>query len=200
MKTKRLAIYSAVALILSFVGVRLASADGVGVPVISAPFVTVHVGDTFTIPISITNAVDLQAFQFDLSFSPTRVLAVGFTDAGTDFETAANNQGGFLVGITGFIDNVAGDFSGVADSMSGLITGTGLQGNGSLALLTFKATTPGVSPLTFSNTFLNLLDQGFDISDGQITVVPEPGSSVLLLGGLALLGGRRLARRKQRGS
>ena len=52
------------------------------VPTISAPFVTVNVGDTFTIPISITGAVDLQFFQFDLSFTATivQVTATGVTE------------------------------------------------------------------------------------------------------------------------
>jgi hypothetical protein len=42
---------------------------------ISAPFVTVGVGDTFTIPMSIADAVDLTSWQFDLSFKPSVVHA-----------------------------------------------------------------------------------------------------------------------------
>ena len=50
----------------------------------------------------------------------------------------------------------------------------------------------GVSSLSFSNDFLNLLDSGFDVSNGRITVtdprtLPEPATPVLLaLAGLLL--------------
>ncbi len=67
-------------------------------PILSAPFVTQNVGDTFVIAISVGGAVGLTSFQFDLGFDPTIVQMLSFTDAGTDFETAANSAGGFLTG------------------------------------------------------------------------------------------------------
>ena len=51
-------------------------------PVISAPFVTVGVGDTFTIPVSITGATDLTSWQFDLAFNPAIVTANSVTEVG----------------------------------------------------------------------------------------------------------------------
>src|SRR5499426_1613625 len=44
-------------------------------PVLSVPFVTVGVGDTFTIPLSITGATDVTSWQFDLAYSPSIVKA-----------------------------------------------------------------------------------------------------------------------------
>jgi hypothetical protein len=41
-----------------------------------------------------------------------------------------------------------------------------------LANIQFTALAPGVSPLTFSNVFLDLSDQGFSTVNGQITVTP----------------------------
>jgi len=40
-------------------------------PVLSGPFVTVGVGDTFTIPISITGATEVTSWQFDLAYNPS---------------------------------------------------------------------------------------------------------------------------------
>jgi hypothetical protein len=175
-------------------------------PVLTAGSDTVDVGDVFTIPVSVANVAGLTSFQFDLAFDPTIVTALSFTDTGTDFEAAATSGGGFLTGIIGFIDDTTGLLSGVADSISGLITGNGLTPGGVLVDIDFEALMPGVSPLTLSNAFLT--DNGVPLSsangdfllqNGQVTVlgstaVPEPGTLALLaaaLGGLGILRRRR---------
>src|SRR6266540_5287038 len=110
---------------------------------ISAPFVTVGVGDTFTIPISITDAVDLQFFQFDLSFAPLIVQA-----------NVAGATAGVLLPLDWFftspgaVDNTGGQILGVSAS------GSAFSGTGVIANIEFTALTPGVSPLTFSSVFL----------------------------------------------
>jgi hypothetical protein len=101
----------------------------------------------------------------------------------------------------GVIDNVTGLISLVADFYVDLPPNP--SGTGVLAEIEFTALGPGVSPLTFSNVFLNLSDQGFSITNGQITVtgtrrVPEAATLALLTGGLALFGVRRLTRRARR--
>lgn len=160
---------------------------------ISAPFVTVGVGDTFTIPISITDAVDLEFFQFDLSFAPLIVQA----------NTGGATAGGLLPSdwfftSPGAVDNTNGDILGVSAS------GSAFSGCGVIANFEFTALASGVSALTFSNLFLNLSDQGFNIANGQITVtgttsVPEPSTLLLFMSGLGLLGARRLFRSRGRG-
>ena len=165
------------------------------VPVISAPFVTVGVGDTFTIPISITGATDLTSWQFDLAFSPAIVKANSVTEG--PFMSAF----GTTLFTPGVIDNVTGLISLVADSYVDLPPNP--SGAGVLAEIEFTALGPGVSPLTFSNVFLNLSDQGFSVTNGRITVtgtarVPEAATLALLTSGLVLLGVRRLTRRGRR--
>lgn len=172
----------------------------VAAPVLTAGSDTVHVGDVFTIPITIGNATGLTSYQFDLAFDPTIISALSFTDTGTDFEAAALAGGGFLTGITGFIDNTTGLLSGIADSISGLVTGTGLAPGGVLVDIQFQALAVGISPLTLSNAFLT--DNGVPLSsdngdfllqDGQVTVIgpataPEPGTLGLLAAALGAFG------------
>jgi hypothetical protein len=167
-------------------------------PLISAPFVTVGVGDVFTVPITITGAVDLQFFQFDLAFAPLIVQAnVAGATAG------ALLPGDWFFTSPGVVDNTGGHILGVA------AFGSAFSGSGVIADIEFTALAPGVSPLSLSDVFLNLSDQGFSSENGQITVtgpgtgpggtVPEPATLVLLSGGLVLLGVGQRTRRGGRG-
>ena len=158
-------------------------------PSLAAPIISVGespsvtVGSTFEIPILVSGATDLMAFQFDLSYDSTILMALSFNDLGTGFETAAIAGGGALTGITGFL--FPGRLSGVADSMSGALSG--LTGSGSLAYVQFQALAPGIASLTLSNVFLDFaqLDPG-SIVNGFVAV-PEPGTMALLTLGLVLL-------------
>jgi hypothetical protein len=161
---------------------------------------TVHVGDVFAIPVAIAGVAGLTSFQLDLAFDPAILSALGLSDVGTDFEAAAVAGGGFLTGITGFIDNTAGLLSGVADSMSGLVVRNGLAPAGVVVDVELQALAIGVSPLILSNGFLT--DNGVPLSsdngdlllqNGQVTVIgsapiPEPGTLLPLLAALAGLG------------
>lgn len=165
------------------------------IPLVSVGSATVNVGDTFTIPVSITDAVDLTSFQFDLSFIASIWQAIGVT------ESAFFAQGDITVFTPGFIDNTTGQIFGVADA---LIFQSPVNGDGILANIEFTAIAAGTSPLTLSNVVLNLSDSGFDVENGEVCVksptattcepggvVPEPGTVVLLAMGLALLTWRR---------
>ena len=173
-------------------GAQSAQAD----PIISAPLVTVNVGDTFIIPISIADATDLTSWQFDLAFNPTIVNLNSVT------EGPLMSSFGLTLFGPGAIDNIAGLISLVTDSYIDLPPEP--SGSGVLADIEFTALAPGVSPLTFSNVFVNDLDEGFRATNGQITVggtsvVPEPASLISLAGGLALLS-LLLGKRKSNGS
>ena len=154
-------------------------------PVLSAPFVTVGVGDTFTIPISITGATDVTSWQFDLVTEGPFMSAFG-----TTFFTP------------GVIDNVTGLISLVADAYVDLPPDP--SGSGVLANIEFTALAPGVSTLTFANVFVNDLDSGFQTTNGQVTVtgraVPEPTTLTLLGLGLGVALGVHARRRRSRRS
>jgi uncharacterized protein (TIGR03382 family) len=166
------------------------------IPLVSVGSATVNVGDTFTIPVSITGAVALTSFQFDLSFNALilQVTATGVT------ESIFFTQGDSTVFTTGVIDNTTGQILGVSDA---LIFQLPVNGDGVLANVEFDAMAPGSSALTLSNVFLNLSDSGFTVANGEVCVnaveatrcgsqVPTPGTLALLVMGLALLMGRRL--------
>jgi cohesin domain-containing protein len=157
---------------------------------------TVNIGDTFSINLNVVDAVSLTSWQFDLAYDPTILQANLVTEgpflssAGTTFFTP------------GVIDNTTGLLSLVSASFVDL---TPPSGNGVLATVQFTALSAGLSPLTASNVFLNFLDSGFTVSNGEVCVlgnsctgtgegggtVPEPSSlALLLLGGFPLWGAR----------
>jgi hypothetical protein len=160
-------------------------------PVLSVPFVTVEVGGTFTIPISITGAIDVTSWQFDLAYNPNIVKATDVT------EGPYMSAFGLTLFTAGVINNVTGLISLVADAYVDLPPNP--SGSGVLANIEFTALAPGVSPLAFANIFVNDLDSRFQATNGQVTVtakaVPEPMTLTLL--GLGL--GTALRVRARRG-
>ena len=189
---KRVIVFAAAIFVLASVPRR---ADAT---TISAPFVTVGVGDTVIIPISIADAVDLTSWQFDLGFAPTTVV-----NADSVSEGPFMSNFGTTVFTPGVIDNGSGLISLVAGLYVDLPPNP--SGSGVLANIQFHALAPGVSPLRFSNVFLNLSDRGFDILNGQITVtgsgggpggpspVPEPATLALTASGIVMFARRRRA-------
>lgn len=180
------------AVVVLFLALSLSPGTSDAVPIVTAGSATVNVGDIFTIPISIADAVDLTSFQFDLSFIATilQVTATGVT------EDPFFTQGDITVFNPGFVDNTNGQILGVSDA---LIFQAPVNGSGTLVNIEFQAIALGVSPLTLSNVFLNLSDQGFLVAPGLVTVtgaapIPEPSTLALLALGLGVLGLRRRLR------
>jgi general secretion pathway protein D len=173
-------------------------------PIISAPFVTVGVGDTFAIDISVADAVDLIAWQFDLAFDPTIVAVTSVAEGPflSDFGTTLSPPTTFSPGVV-----AGGSTFGLSDFFNDLPPNP--AGSGVLATIAFTALAPGISPLTFSNVFLNFDDSGLDVVNGQITVagaapptpqpepVPEPASLALLSTGAGLLWLRQRSRNRR---
>jgi hypothetical protein len=149
---------------------------------------TVNLGDTVTIPVSITDVVGLEFFDFSLSFDPLILQA----------NVAGATAGAFLPGdwfftSPGTVDNTNGQILGVS------AFGSPVSGSGVIADLEFTATGVGVSPLSFFDVFVNLSQEGFELVNGQVTVqavVPEPSTVALLSLGLGALGVRQWRRQR----
>src|ERR1700730_8096691 len=169
-----------VGLYVLLVGLTITPGLSHALPTVTAGSATVHVGDVFTIPISIANTTDLFAWQFDLSFKPSIVHALAVT------EGPFMSSFGTTLFTPGVIDNGSGLISLVADFFVDLPPDP--SGSGVLANIQFQALAVGVSPLTLSNVFLNLLDvssETFDVVNGRVTVVPGPPPLTFLGPGLA---------------
>ncbi len=158
----------------------------VAVPIVSITpsSVVVPPGQNFSLDISVTDAVDLYAFQFDLSFDPTILSAGSITEG--PFLPA----GGATFFIPGTIDNATGAITFTADTLQTAIVG--VNGNGTLATVDFQALGVGTSLVALSNVILldsALGDITASTADGSVTVrqpvtgVPEPSTWLLLVTG-----------------
>jgi Cohesin domain len=115
-------------------------------------------GSSETLDINIANVPDLFGFQFDVSFAPGVLSAVSIT------------EGSFLLGggstffLPGDIDNGAGTIASTADTLLGSVPG--VNGSGTLAVLTLTGLAQGTSAISLSNVFL--LDSSLDLIPSNI--------------------------------
>ena len=169
MKSSALTTISGVKMIyilrsLALVAMLVLPTVSYAVPVVSVGSATKNVGDVFTIPVSITDAVNLMSWQFDLSFNHSIVQANSITE-GPFLSSSGTKMTLFGSGV---IDNGTGLISLVTDSYVDLVPGP--SGAGVLANIEFKALALGLSPLTVSNAFLDFSDTGFQVTPGLVTV------------------------------
>jgi general secretion pathway protein D len=163
-------------------------------------------GSTFEVPILVTEADDLFAFNFDIAFDPLVVELLGvsrgaiFSGLGTPCDECF---------FPGFSDT-PGTVSFIADSLSGAVEG--VDGLGTLALLTFQASALGgnvglaiefvefFAPPAPGEIFPSPIPL-VEIQNGVVSVdvpsqpIPEPSTLALLGVGLAALARQRLRRK-----
>jgi hypothetical protein len=135
-------------------------------------------GQTFTLSIDITGAVDLYAYQFDLGFDPTVLAAISVSEG--SFLPA----GGSTIFLPGTIDNVGGSISANADILNGAVSG--VSGSGDLLDVTFRALAGGSSKVQIFNVIaLDSFGLGQTettaASTVQVSPVPEPPTGLLLM-------------------
>ena len=179
--------------------IALAASPVFATPIISVspPASAVNVGDSVSVDIVISGAVDLYAFQFDVGFNPSVLSATSIV------EGAFLPSGGTTIYLPGTISNVSGTISFTADSLETAING--VTGAGQLATVTFQAIGAGSSPVNVLNvTLLDSTLSGIADTEQAGTIratassaaVPEPSTFALILTGVVGLS-RRLRRRRE---
>lgn len=156
-----------------------------GAAILSVEPTPVHttVGQSFQVGVTLTGLPDVIGFQFDVLFPEFLSL-----DSVVESGYFAANGVSFYGGTPG-----VGTVEGIFDV---LISPGPLPEPDTLVLLTFTALTEGTGTISLANALL--LDSTFaeagidalqaaDVTVGPAPVVPEPGSLLLLAGGLAAL-------------
>ena len=188
---------AALAAVFLFTGGVNAAVISAGAPTTTVPThltdgsylfgITVTLGpDQFLLPVEVTGAVNLQSWQFDVTFDNTVVEEVDPFDGtsgiyGAEFVLGDANSlsfilGGFPINGLGLVDDVAGFHPSLLD---------GVTGDGVLAYILFQYL-PGQQ----TN------DPGFGVDNVTTQQAPEPGSIALLVVALAALASRRSFARK----
>lgn len=161
-------------------GLVLGCCQSYGAPVITVGSASTTPGTLLLVPITITGAADIFAYQFDVHFDPV-LLSI-----------TAVSEGSFLPGfgstffIPGAIDNSTGSVTFTSGTLIG--GGAGANGAGTLALLSVNPLRAGSATLQLQN--VALLDSSLNdilstnvtgvITIGGISSVPEPNSFGLL--------------------
>jgi len=121
--------------------------SGAPVIVLSPLNPSITLGDTFTMNVDVRNAVNVGAFQFTLRLTPPRMLVAQSAAAGGFFGTGASSTP-VAGGLTCLPDPIAQ--SSVSVTYGCATQRKSVSGNGTLAVLTFKAIGVGAGAITFS--------------------------------------------------
>ena len=191
-----MARYNPLAFPVALLATLLFAPSLAGGAVISVGSCNIYVNFSCEIPVSISNASDVFAFQFDATFAP-RILLLSAISEGNFLSTA-----GSTIFSPGTIDNVAGIAAGTADALAGNVPGA--SGSGVLANLSFGTLRPGTSAVSLSNVILldsTLTDIPFTTLIGTVTVnlAPEPPVSWIGCLGLTCMLLARTSRRTRQG-
>lgn len=173
--------------LLASVTIWIGSALAVPMITIQPPTLTATPGSSFSVFVDLSSASDLYAYQFDASFDPTILAALGVT------EGPFLPSGGATFFVPGSIDNAAGSIAFSADTLVGPIPG--VSGNGIVAAIEFQALALGSTAIDLSGvTLLDsslIADASFTAVGGLVSVVsatgvPEPSSIVIV--GIGIFG------------
>lgn len=117
---------------------------------IDPPTTVTSVSDTFSVNITISDVIDLAGWEFKLYYLSSKLN-------GTDLEEGPflKQGGSTYFAIINFTDNYNSTHGLAWVTCALLGVGPGVNGNGTLAVVTFKAKQLGTSSLSLTNTWLS---------------------------------------------
>lgn len=133
----------------------------------------VKTGETFTVTINVGNVTNLAGYQMEVTFNPTVLEAVSVTKG-----NFISSDGKATFCLDPIISNTAGLISQIACVRT--VT-DGVSGSGTLATITFKAITTGLSTIKIQNAKLsnpNAQVLSVNISDSSVNVLKYPAWDV----------------------
>ena len=166
----------------------------------SSDVLPLQVGDSLTLTIDVAEVSDLFAYNIDFLYD-TNLLDLVSVNPGSFLPSNGTTLSD--LGLFAFNSSVDGAITDINDSL--LALSAGADGEGTLASLTFLATTPGTGALGFDNINIPAGTELVD-SDGNslllsaaselsVVVVPIPAGIFLFASALAaLLGWQRYGR------
>ena len=126
----------------------------------------IYVGDMFTLDLSVGDVTDLAGWQFNVVFDPAVLEAIEVGEG--DF---LKSDGGTTFFRKGTIDSQSGKITGLS---SAKISGDGVNGSGTLLLITFSAKASGEVQLTLDNLqFGSATGKAILTGKSMITMVVE---------------------------
>jgi len=134
-----------------------------------------RVGDSFSINITVSNVIDLHSWEFKLYYNSSMLNATSILE-GPFLKQAGDTN----FQILAFTDSYNASHGLIWTKCTLINASSGVNGNGTLAIINFRATWPGESPLSLADTLL------LDSNNKTIQHTAMDGSVKILLLDIAI--------------
>ncbi len=134
-----------------------------------------RVGDSFSINITVSNVIDLHSWEFKLYYNSSMLNATSILE-GPFLKQAGDTN----FQILAFTDSYNASHGLIWTKCTLINESSGVNGNGTLAIINFRATWPGESPLSLADTLL------LDSNNKTIQHTAMDGSVKILLLDIAI--------------
>lgn len=183
-KIRKTLLYMLLVFVVNITITRVTRAKETAIIAVEPEDITIGVGQTFDVNITITHVENLYMWSLNFTWDPAILNLTNYTE-GPFLQT-----GGDTIFVPVAVNYTTGMLSGLICSLWGKVPG--VSGNGTLATLTFRAIAMGTSIIDVSGedrVWSGLLDSDgnfipYDDQDGRVTVVSEKRLAIKVSGEL----------------